>query len=287
MFTTKAFGDSCKMVVMSKIVVWTVGNRIGLEMWLVCNGVEGCVSLYFVYCPKCMCSYNAHCWLSFSLCIVSAVVFAYEYIILEQKASEWNTSNTQKEHVSQSLIWKCDSLKDPLSVLLFLLHFFSLTHPSSSPSFSSSPLVLPCPPSSSLPLSLSFHFLPSLSLLPCSSVPPSLPLSHLPLLQLPSQKTWVCHSAGVSTSSGHGNHLALHCVSLSKILLTWKQRIKVNGSVIMDILNFDNPAAQTHSVTIYQVQCSECVHYTVCMIKHLELGLNHLRIRFKYWDKFP
>ena len=49
----------------------------------------------------------------------------------------------------------------------------------------------------------------------------------------------------------------------------------------MDILNFDNPAAQAHSVTIYQVQYSECVHctfYAVCMMKHLRSSSDHMVI---------
>lgn len=87
--------------------------------------------------------------------------------------------------------------------------------------------------------------------------PPSLPSASLPedlvwdyVIQLVSALRLV-----------HGNNLALRCVGPTKILLTGKQRLKVTGAGIMDILNFDSTLSQSHSTTMYQVWELEILYW--------------------------
>ena len=87
-----------------------------------------------------------------------------------------------------------------------------------------------------------------------SSPPPPPPFSFSLSASLPEDLVWDYIIQLVSALRlVHGNNLALRCVGPTKILLTGKQRLKVNGAGIMDILNFDSTLSQSHSTTMYQV----------------------------------
>ena len=142
---------------------------------------------------------------------------------------------------------------NPPTFSLFLtqslyIHLISFTYipPSSYPP---PPHSLSLPPSHS-PLSFSL----SLSL-PSLLLPPSLSLSFsLSTAALPEDLVWDYVIQLVSALRlVHGNHLALRCVDPSKVLVTGKDRIKINGAGIMDIVNFDSTATQTQPITMYQV----------------------------------